>query len=235
MVPYTGSSVFASAVAMNKIATKFIFEQNGIKTPPFYIAGRGHPEVTWRFLADKLGYPMYVKCPQSGSSRLMTRVDCGAGLGTKMEEMLQYSPEILIEKGIKGPEFTCPVLEMPDGTVKALPPIEIRPIKANYFNFKAKYEDGGSEEIVPIKRGKELVGRIQELALKCHTLLSCRGVSRTDMILGEDGNLYVLEINSLPGLTANSLLPKSFKAAGGTYRQLIDLMIQVALKNPITP
>ena len=88
MVPYTGSSVFASALAMNKIATKFIFEQNGIKTPPFYIAGRGHPEVTWRFLADKLGYPMYVKCPQSGSSRLMTRVDCGAGLGTKMEEML---------------------------------------------------------------------------------------------------------------------------------------------------
>ena len=66
-------------------------------------------------------------------------------------------------------------------------------------------------------------------------LLSCRGVSRTDMILGEDGTLYVLEINSLPGLTANSLLPKSFKAAGGTYRQLIDLMIQVALKNPITP
>ncbi|HMD67379.1 MAG TPA: hypothetical protein VKF42_00775, partial [Chitinivibrionales bacterium] len=138
MIPYTGSSVFASAVAMNKIATKFIFEQNNIKTPPFYVAGRGHPEVNWKFLADKLGYPMYVKCPQSGSSRLMTRVDCGAGLGTKMEEMLQYSPEILIEKGIRGPEFTCPVLEMSDGTVKALPPIEIRPLKANYFNFKAK-------------------------------------------------------------------------------------------------
>ncbi len=235
MVPYTGSSVFASAVAMNKIATKFMFEQNNIKTPPFYIAGRGHPEVTWRFLADRLDYPMYVKCPQSGSSRLMTRVDCGAGLGTKMEEMLQYSPEILIEKGIKGPEFTCPVLEMPDGTVKALPPVEIRPLKANYFNFKAKYDDGGSEEIVPIRRGKELVNRIQDLALRCHAILSCRGVSRTDMILAQDGTLYVLEINSLPGLTANSLLPKSFKAAGGTYRQLIDLMIQVALKNPITP
>jgi D-alanine-D-alanine ligase len=235
MVPYTGSGVFASALAMNKIATKFVLEQNGIKTPPFHIAGKRHPEVTWKFLADRFSYPMYVKCPQSGSSRLMTRVDCGAGLGTKIEEFQKYSPEILVEKGIKGPEFTCPVLEMPDGTVQALPPIEIRPLKGNYFSFKAKYEDGGSEEIVPIHRSKKFIGQIQELALRCHNLLLCRGVSRTDMILGEDGVLYVLELNSLPGLTANSLLPKSFKAAGGSYKELIDVMIQVALKNPITP
>ena len=233
-IPYTGSSVFASAVAMNKIATKFILEQNGIKTPPFYIAGKSHPEVTWRFLAEQFGYPMFVKCPQSGSSRLMTRVDCGAGLGSKMEEFHQYSPDLLIEKGIMGPEFTCSVLEMPDGTVQALPPIEIRPIKSNYFNFKAKYEDGGSEEIVPIKRSKKLVKQIQDLALQCHRLLLCRGVSRTDMILGKDGTLYVLELNSLPGLTAQSLLPKSFVAAGGSFKELIDVMLQVALKNPIT-
>ena len=101
LVPYTGSGVFTSAVAMNKIATKFIFEQNRIATPPFYISGKGHPEVTWQFLAEKLDYPMFVKCPQSGSSRLMTRVDCGAGLGTKLEEYRQYSPEVLVEKGIK--------------------------------------------------------------------------------------------------------------------------------------
>jgi D-alanine-D-alanine ligase len=235
LIPYTGSGVFASAVAMNKIATKFIFEQNGIKTPPFYVAGKDHPEITWRFLAEKFGYPMFVKCPQSGSSRLMTRVDCGAGLGTKLEEYQQYSPEILVEKGISGPEFSCPVLDMPDGTVKALPPIEIRPIKGNYFSFKAKYEDGGSEEIVPAPRSRKLLEQIQELSLKCHRLLGCRGISRTDMILGDDGTLYVLELNSLPGLTANSLLPKSFKAAGGTYKELIDLLITVALKNPITP
>jgi D-alanine-D-alanine ligase len=165
----------------------------------------------------------------------MTRVDCGAGLGTKIEEYQQYAQEILIEKGIQGPEFTCPVLEMPDGTVKALPPIEIRPKKGNYFNFKSKYEDGGSQEIVPAPRSKKLLAQIEDLALKCHSLLGCRGISRTDMILGNDGILYVLEVNSLPGLTANSLLPKSFKASGGTYKKLIDIMIQVALKNPITP
>ncbi len=124
-IPYNGSGVFSSAVAMNKIATKFILEQNGVKTPPYYIAGKNHPEVTWLFLAETFGYPMFVKCPQSGSSRLMARVDCGAGLGSKLGEFRQYSDEILVEKGVKGPEFTCPVLEMPNGTVRALPAIEI--------------------------------------------------------------------------------------------------------------
>jgi D-alanine-D-alanine ligase len=124
---------------------------------------------------------------------------------------------------------------MPDGSIKALPPIEICPLKSNYFSYKAKYERGGSEEIVPIRRSKKLIGQIQELALKCHHLLGCRGLSRTDMILSKDGVLYVLELNTLPGLTANSLLPKSFKAAGGTYKKLIDIMIKVAIKNPITP
>jgi D-alanine-D-alanine ligase len=234
MVPYTGSGVFASAVAMNKIASKFIFEQNGIKTPPYHIAGKNHPEHNWQFFAAAFGYPMYVKCPQSGSSRLMAQVNCGAGLGTKLQEYLQYTDDILVEKGIKGIEFTCAVLEMPDGAVKALPPVEIRPLKGNFFNFNAKYEENGSMEIVPVPREKELLDRIQETALKAHRVLGCRGFSRTDMILGEDGTLYVLELNSLPGLTAKSLLPKSFAAAGGTYKKLIDIMIRVALKNPIT-
>jgi D-alanine-D-alanine ligase len=234
-IPYNGSGVFASALAMNKIAAKYVLEQNGVRTPPFYVAGKNHPEVTWLFLAETFGYPMFVKCPQSGSSRLMTRVDCGAGLGSKIQEFQQYSPDILVEKAIIGPEFTCPVLEFPDGTAKALPPVEIKPIKGNYFNFRAKYEAGGSEEIVPIKRPKKLIRQIQDLALRCHKLLNCRGVSRTDMMLGKDGTLYVLELNSLPGLTAQSLLPKSFAADGGSYKELIDILIQVALKNPITP
>jgi D-alanine-D-alanine ligase len=234
-IPYTGSSVFASSLAMNKIAAKFVLEQNGIKTPPYFIASKEHPEVTWRSLAAAFNYPMFVKCPQSGSSRLMTRVDCGAGLGSRLEEYQQYTSQILIEKGIKGPEFTCPVLEMPDGTLNALPPIEIKLLKSNYFNFKSKYEEGWTEEIVPIKRSKKLVKQIQELAIRCHKLLLCRGVSRTDMILGEDGILYVIELNTLPGLTALSLLPKSFMATGGTYKEFVDIMLTVAIKNPITP
>jgi len=233
-IPYNGSSVFASSVAMNKIATKFIFEQNGIQTPPFCIAGSAYPGVTAKSIEKQFGLPLYVKCPQSGSSRLMARVDCVIGLGKRIEEYSQFTSSILIEKAIKGVEFTCPVLEFPDGTTKALPPVEIRPVNSDFFSFDAKYKDGGSQELVPAPRSKKLLKQIQDIALKAHQVLNCRGVSRTDMILGEDNKLYVLELNSLPGLTPASLLPKSFKAFGGTYPELLDILIQVAMKNPIT-
>jgi len=230
---YTGSGVFASAVAMNKIATKFIFEQNGIATPPFAIFGKGHPETSVASLEKKFGYPLYVKCPQSGSSRLMARVESRKDLLARLKEYRPFSPEILIEKEIKGIEFSCPVLEYPDGSNRVLPPVEIRPVASDYFSFKAKYEDGGSQEIVPAPRPAKLLKKIQEIALKAHRVLNCSGVSRTDIILGKDRKLYALELNSLPGLTANSLLPKCFRATGGTYPKLIDVLIQSALKKPI--
>jgi D-alanine-D-alanine ligase len=148
-------------------------------------------------------------------------------------EYRRYSPELLVEKEIKGIEFSCPVLEYPDGSERPLPPLEIRPVASTYFSFKAKYEDGGSQELVPAPRPQKLLDRIEAIALKAHRLLNCQGVSRTDMILGADGNLYTLELNSLPGLTANSLLPKSFRAAGGTYPQLIDVLIRSAMKKQI--
>jgi D-alanine-D-alanine ligase len=232
-IRYTGSGVFASALSMNKIATKFIFEQNGIATPPFCIMGNDHPEITVASLEKKFGYPLYVKCPQSGSSRLMARVESRREFLARLEEFRPYSSEILVEKEIKGIEFSCPVLEYPDGTTKALPPIEIRPLASDYFSFKAKYENGGSQELVPAPRPEKLLKKIQQIALKAHCLLNCRGVSRTDIILGRDGKLYALELNSLPGLTANSLLPKSFGAAGGTYPELIDILIRSALKKPL--
>jgi D-alanine-D-alanine ligase len=232
-IPYTGSGVFASALAMNKIASKFIFKQNGIPTPPFAIYGIDHPETTIGIIEKKFRFPLYLKCPQSGSSRLMARVDSRAELGKRIKEYLKYSPELLVEKEITGIEFSCPILEYPDGIVRALPPLEIRPLASSYFSFKAKYEDGGSQELVPAPRPEKLLKKIQEVALQAHRLLNCRGVSRTDMILGKNGNLYTLELNSLPGLTANSLLPKSFRAAGGSYPELVDVLIQTALKKPL--
>jgi len=229
-IPYTGSGVFASSCAMNKIASKFIFEQNGITTPPHCIAGPKHPKVTAKVLASTFGFPMYVKCPQSGSSRLLSRADSMAQLSKTLKEFAPYSLEILVEKEIKGPEFTCPVLEFPDGTIKALPPVEIRPIASDFFSYTAKYKDGGSQELIPAPRPQKLLRQIMDLAEKAHRVLNCQGVSRTDMILGKDGKLYVLELNSLPGLTTHSLLPKSFVVSGGTYKGLIDILITTALK-----
>ncbi len=235
LIPYTGSGVYSSATGMNKIASKILFEQNGIKTPPYYITGNTHPEITWQFLAERFDYPMFVKCPHSGSSRLMTRVDCGAGLGTKITEYVQYSPDVLVEKGIKGSEFAVSVLEMPDGTVAVLPPVKINLVKTNYFSHSAKFGSNGAEKIVPCSIDAVLSEKINALALKCHRILGCRGASTSDIIVDTDNVPYVLEINTLPKMTVDSLLPLSFKATGGTYEELLDILISVACKNPVSP
>ncbi|MBN1575148.1 MAG: D-alanine--D-alanine ligase [Chitinispirillaceae bacterium] len=230
-IPYTGSGVFASAVAMNKITSKFLFIQNNITVPPYSIYGPHYPQNTVEQIARQHGFPCFVKCPQSGSSKLMGCASTMADLASLLAELSRFSPEILVEASIKGTEFSCGVLDDPDGKPFALPPIEIRP-KTSFFDYTAKYTSGASEEIVPAPRPVELLRRIQQVALSVHRIIGCSGISRTDMILGND-TLYVLETNTLPGLTANSLLPKSFAAEGGTYSELIDLLINQALKRKI--
>jgi D-alanine-D-alanine ligase len=232
-IPYNGPGVMASAIAMNKIATKRMLMQGGLATPPYSVYGKASPESTIEQIARDRGFPCFVKCPQSGSSRLMGKADNVDSMREMLMEFSQYTGEILIESTINGPEFTCPVLEYPDGETKALPPIEIRPKSAAFFDFEAKYTDNGSEEIVPAPCTAEITAAIQSTALKAHVILGCRGVSRTDMILSGD-ILYVLEVNTLPGLTENSLLPKSFKTTGGTYTGLIDILIQTSAKKTKT-
>jgi D-alanine-D-alanine ligase len=231
-IPYNGSGVLASALAMNKILSKYLFLHEGLDTPPFSVFGPAHPETSINAIVSQRGFPCFVKCPQSGSSRLMGRARDAAELEALLTEYGAHADEILIETAIAGIEFTCPVLEYPTGGVVALPPIEIRPKSADFFDFDAKYTDNGSEEIVPAPCGVEMTKRIQETALKAHSLLGCRGVSRTDMILSNN-RLYVLEVNTLPGLTANSLLPKSFKALGGSYADLLGILIQTGLKRAV--
>jgi D-alanine-D-alanine ligase len=226
-IGYNGSGVLASALAMHKIKSKYLFLQNGIDTPPFSVVGKLHPETTVDAVAARHGFPCFVKCPQSGSSRLMGRAGDRGALEALVREYSECAEEILVETAIKGIELTCPVLERPDGSVTALPPIEIRPKIAEFFDYNAKYKDNGSEELVPAPRSAETIAAVQKTALHAHRVLGCRGVSRTDMILRE-GVLFVLELNTLPGLTANSLLPRSFKAAGGTYAELLDILIMTA-------
>jgi D-alanine-D-alanine ligase len=226
-IAYNGPGVLASALAMDKILSKYLFLQQGLATPPFSLFGRLHPESSVESIAAERGFPCFVKCPQSGSSRLMGRATDKASLSALLDEFSPHANEILIESAIKGVEFTCPVLEYPNGLVKALPPIEIRPLASDFFDYTAKYQDKGSEEICPAPRSPEILAKIREIALKAHTILGCRGVSRTDMIFKDD-IFYVLEVNTLPGLTANSLLPKSFIADGGAYSGLLDVLIESA-------
>jgi len=231
-MPYTGSGVYASAVAMNKIASKHLFIQNGIPTPPYSLYGPRFAESSAEEIARKHGFPCFVKCPQSGSSRLMGRASNLSGLTALLEEFSNQTKEILVETAITGTEFTCGVLEDDSGKLFALPPVEIRP-KATFFDYTAKYSTNGSEEIVPAPQPPDIVARIQETACRVHEAIGCYGVSRTDMILS-GGTLYVLETNTLPGLTSNSLIPKSYNAIGGSFTSLIDTLIKQALRRSRT-
>jgi D-alanine-D-alanine ligase len=228
-VPYTGSGVCASAVGMNKIITKHLFKQCGIDTPPFSVYGKHFPGVTAEGIAAEHGFPCFVKCPQSGSSRMMGKADDMAALEEMLARFSAESDEILIESAIIGSEYTCGVIENLDGSLQALPPVLIRPHSGQYFDFEAKYKPGASDEIVPAPCSAALTKRIQDVALRAHIAVGCGAISRTDIIL-RDNRLFALEINTLPGLTSNSLMPKAFAAIGGSYAQLLDLIIESALR-----
>ncbi len=227
-IPYTGSGIQASAVAMNKITSKYLFIQHGIAVPPFLIYGNGFPQNTAEEISRRCGFPCFVKCPQSGSSKLMGRASDLVELEALLREFTPYSSQILVEQSISGIEFTCGVLEDASGSPFALPPVEIRP-KSVFFDYTAKYTTGASEEIVPAPQDAKLLELIRNTALSVHKIIGCRGISRTDMIYCDD-TLFVLETNTLPGLTANSLIPKAYCAAGGTFTALIDLLIEHALR-----
>jgi D-alanine-D-alanine ligase len=228
-VCYTGSDIFASAVGMNKIASKILLESARLTTPPSLLYGPLHPSATPDTIIEKLGLPCFVKCPQSGSSRLMGMADDREKLEQLCSSLLQNCSDLLVEKAVSGDEYSCPVLEYPDGSLKTLPPVLIKPAASSFFDYTAKYTEGASEEIVPAPCSRKLTEQLQEAAKIAHTTLGCSGLSRTDMIV-ENDTLYVLEINTLPGLTPASLAPKSFAAQGGTYSQLLDILIDTARK-----
>lgn len=228
-IPYTGPGVYASAVAMNKITSKFLYELNGLTVPEYSIYGANHPDVTVDTIIAKHGFPCFLKCPQSGSSRLMGRATDRQSLEALLKELRESADDILIETSISGIEFSCGVIDMPDGSTKPLPPIEIR-TSTEFFDYTAKYTKGKCEELVPAPRPPELLKEIQNVALRAHKILGCKSESRTDMIYC-DSKLYVLETNTLPGMTSTSLLPKAYQAQGGTYSELLDVLIKVAVKS----
>ncbi|MCX7725638.1 MAG: D-alanine--D-alanine ligase [Chitinispirillaceae bacterium] len=225
-LPYTGSGIAASAIGMNKIISKYLFAQSGLDVPSFFTYNTVQ-EIDIEKIVAITGLPCFVKCPQSGSSKLMGMANSKNEILSLIEEFRSYTKEILIEKYIRGIEFTCGVLENERGEAFALPPVEIRP-KAVFFDYKAKYTDRMSEEIVPAPREDEILRKIKETALIAHKVIGCRDISRTDMILS-DNKLYVLEINTLPGLTSQSLIPRSYIASGGSLESLIDLLLKNAL------
>ena len=228
-LPFTHSGVTASAVAMDKAIAKLLYEKAGVRTPRSVVLIEGDDPVSKVAKAD-LAYPLIAKPNASGSS-------FGLWLIKTPEELLQTAPkfwehgaEYLLEEFISGREFTCVVLSR-QGRAVAMPVTEIISHTGDLFDFKAKYSKGSSEEITPADIDTELSDRIREAALKCHLALGCRGASRTDFMVSASGRPYALETNTIPGMSAASILPKVVVAAGYTFSETLDEMLSEALSS----
>jgi D-alanine-D-alanine ligase len=230
-IPYTGSGVLASALAMDKVMAKRLLSAEGIPVPrgvPVSRAEFGRAGSAALSRAGEL-VPAVVKPSKQGSSVGMSLVDSKDAMEAAVRIALDHDDEALVEERIFGTEITVAVLGVVGSAeLEALPVVEIVP-KREFFDYKAKYDPDYCEEICPARISEEATLKAQDLAMRAHRSLSCRGYSRTDMILGPNGPV-VLEVNTLPGLTVNSLLPKAASAAGISFGELLHRIVTLALE-----
>jgi D-alanine-D-alanine ligase len=220
--PYTGSGVMASAVAMNKAMSKRLFEHAGIPTPAWVLVQAGSPPKAIDATALG-GYPLVVKPNEEGSTVGLSIVGDPASLPDALRLAAEHGPDVLIERYIAGRELTVALLgEEP------LPIVEIRP-KSGFYDYESKYTAGRSEYFCPADLEETLARQVVDLSLRAARVIDCRGVSRVDFRLGEDGVPYCLEINTIPGMTPTSLVPMAAKARGLTYEQVVQRMLDLAL------
>jgi len=219
-IPYTGSGVLASALAMHKRFSKQSFAASGILTAPFCCYRRGE---TVNVANLPFGMPLVVKPVQEGSSVGVSIVKEETQLAAALEEAFRYDDEILVEQYIKGQEVQVGILnDTPIGAIEIIP-------KNEFYDFEAKYSDGMAEHIFPARLEPSLYEKAQQIGLDAHRALGCSGYSRVDLLVTPDGNCYVLEVNTLPGMTALSLLPEiAAKGAGLSFEALVSRIIESA-------
>lgn len=228
-IPYQGAGVLGSAVAMNKLLSKQLYSQAGLVVPPYTLVRRGEL-VDATEIVNQLGLPLVVKPVETGSSVGMTIVRNDPALAAALEKALQFGATALVEAYVSGVEITCGVLG--NDPVEALPLIEIIPGAGHeFFDYTAKYQPGATQEICPARLDGQLTRKAQACAVIAHQALYCRGYSRTDMIL-KDGECFVLETNTIPGMTATSLFPQSAQAAGIPFNRLLDRLIDLGMEAP---
>ncbi|MCX5705928.1 MAG: D-alanine--D-alanine ligase [Candidatus Omnitrophica bacterium] len=219
-LPYTGSGVLASQLAMDKVASHRLFQESGLSVPKYAVACKN--TYSGERLDEAFSYPIVVKPVTGGSSIGLSIVDKKEDFIKAMDLAFTHDGRAMVDEYIKGRELTVGVLEE-----KALPVIEIIP-KNEFFDFEAKYQSGLTEYVVPARLDSAIATKVREVGLIAHKLLGCSGCSRTDIILTPAGLPYILEVNTIPGMTATSLLPKAARNMGVDFTQLCLTLIRLA-------
>ncbi|MEJ8776815.1 D-alanine--D-alanine ligase [Pseudogracilibacillus sp. ICA-222130] len=229
-IPYVGSGVMASSVAMNKFKAKQLFEQVGIpvaKGEQYRMDQETNIDTVVNHIHTNFEFPFVIKPNREGSTVGLTIVRHESETKEAVKKAAENDLYILVEQFIKGKELTVPVL----GEIhkeKSLPIIEIIP-KNELYDYEAKYSVGGSEHIIPARIDEDLTEKIQAYAVLAHQVLGCETYSRADFLLTEEGIPYILEVNTLPGMTPTSLFPDAAKSIGISYEEMIEQIIQLSL------
>jgi D-alanine-D-alanine ligase len=233
-IPFAGSGVRGSALAIDKIRTKEVLVFHGIPTPAFRVLtpedlARGRRADVAQDVLARLGSPVVVKDPLGGSTLEVRVCRDAREVALAFEALFPPADRLLVEAHARGREMTAGVLDDRErGHAVALPLVEIRPREAGFFTYREKYDADGAREICPVDVPPEVEAEGRAIALRVHGLLGLRGLSRTDAILGDDGTWNVLEVNTLPGMTSRSLVPLAAAAAGIDFPGVLDRLIRTA-------
>ncbi len=231
-LPCVGPSVMSSAVCMDKIYTKYLLEHEGIKQAPYVVVNAFDygikPEEFISKIEENLGYPCFVKPANSGSSVGITKAQNRESLKAGLVEALKHDRKILVEEGLNAREIEVAVLGNDDP--KASVPGEIIPAK-EFYDYEAKYEDAASKLMIPAALSEKEMANIRELSIRIYKKLDCAGMARVDFLVDkENGEVYLNEVNTIPGFTSISMYPKMWEATGLPYGELIDELIRLAIE-----
>lgn len=226
-IPYSSCSQVSSTITFDKISTKRAVAGRGINLAREVLLGRGD-KIDAEAIVAQLGLPLFIKPNASGSSFGVTRVTSADEIGKAVELAFSESDEVLIEECITGREFGCGVI-ITDEKEYLFPITEIISKRA-FFDYEAKYTEGLSDEITPADTDEQIVARLNRMTAEAYRACRCSGVVRIDFIVTPDGTPYMIEINSIPGMSSGSIVPKQARAMGMSLGELYDIVIEDSLK-----
>lgn len=225
-MPYIGSNVWSSALAIDKTKSKIFYERAGIKTPRS-VTLRSSSDMPIEDILAYVGQPCVVKPSTEGSALGVYIVEGPVEVSAAIEKALEIDTEVLVETFVSGTELTVAVLGNEE--VEPLPIIEIVPIN-EFYDYESKYAPGGSQHICPARISDAATKKVQDIAILAHKALGCSGVSRSDVIMDDAGECWVLETNTIPGMTGTSLLPDAGRAVGIEFPELCTRLVKLALE-----